>query len=404
MPRARVLCLGSDTDAADELGWFGVTADDCGLFRGRSVRLDNIPSPEAGAIREVYAASGAFAVAASAPDGGASLLVHASDVRHRQALAEAERIGDAARETANAIRAALDGFDHGPTLPDPHELPDARLAALFDVIGKRTLIMGILNVTPDSFSDGGQFLDRGAAAARALEMAAEGADIIDVGGESTRPGADPVSAGEEIRRVIPVIREIAEAVDAVVSIDTRKARVAEAALEAGASIVNDISGASFDPEMPALIAERRCPAVLMHIKGAPRDMQVNPSYDDLMGEVYSFLSGRIAELRSAGADERMLLVDPGIGFGKTVEHNLRLMRRLAELKSLGRPIVVGTSRKSTIGKVLGDLPAGERLEGTAATVAVCIVNGASVVRVHDVKQMARVARMTDAIVRGRLEV
>jgi len=189
-------------------------------------------------------------------------------------------------------------------------------------------------------------------------------------------------------------------VDVPISVDTTKARVAAAALDLGASIVNDISGAAFDPDMPGLVAQRHCPVVIMHIKGTPRTMQQSPKYEDLMGEIKDYLSQRIAVLTAAGVDERLIIVDPGFGFGKTVDQNLEIIRRLPELLELGRPILIGTSRKSTIGKVLGDLPVEERMEGTAATVALSIANGASIVRVHDVKAMLRVCRMADAIVRG----
>lgn len=274
------------------------------------------------------------------------------------------------------------------------------IRSLYHKIGKQTLVMGILNITPDSFSDGGQFLDLQTAVGRAVKMVDDGADMIDIGGESTRPGSEPVPADEEIRRVVPVIHEITSKVNVPISIDTYKAEVAAAALDAGASIINDISAATFDHEMPRVIAERGCPAILMHIKGEPKSMQANPHYDDVVVEVRDFLESRINALTAAGVSVEQLMVDPGIGFGKTVEHNLELLRHLAELKTLGRPIVIGTSRKATIGKVLGGLPPEDRLEGTAATVAISIANGADVVRVHDVKEMARVAKMTDAIVRG----
>jgi dihydropteroate synthase len=270
---------------------------------------------------------------------------------------------------------------------------------LFEAIGNRTLVMGITNITPDSFSDGGLFADKDSAVQHAVRMVEEGADVIDVGGQSTRPGSQPIPVEQEIDRVVPVIRELASRLDVPISVDTYVAEVAKAALDSGALMINDISAASFDPDMPDLIAERQCPAILMHIKGTPMDMQLNPRYDDLMGEICAFLRERVRAVVEAGADEKRLMIDPGFGFGKTVEHNLEILRRLGELRSLGRPVVVGTSRKSTIGKVLGDLPVGERLEGTAATVALSIARGADIVRVHDVKQMARVARMTDAVTR-----
>ena len=291
-------------------------------------------------------------------------------------------------------------FDSIPDVPRRDPKSDPRLRVMFELIGTRTLIMGILNVTPDSFSDAGRFFDRRSAVEYALEMADNGADIIDVGGESTRPGSEAVSPEEEAQRVVPVIRELSRVVDVPISVDTYKASVAEAALDSGALIINDISAATFDPEMPSVIAKRQCPTILMHIKGTPRDMQKNPTYEDVVGEVREFLARRVNALVEAGADEDVLMIDPGIGFGKTVEHNLELLRRLEELKAVGRPIVVGTSRKSVIGKVLGDLPVEDRLEGTAATVALAVARGADIVRVHDVKEMARVARMSDAIVRG----
>ncbi|NLN77069.1 MAG: dihydropteroate synthase [Armatimonadetes bacterium] len=259
--------------------------------------------------------------------------------------------------------------------------------------------MGILNLTPDSFSDGGRYETQSAAVDWACKMAEDGADIIDVGGQSTRPGAEEILPSEEIDRVIPVVQEIVKLLDIPVSIDTYRADVAQAALDAGAAIVNDISAAAFDCRMAGLLAERGCPAVLMHISGTPRDMQINPQYTDLMGQITSRLRDRISALIEAGVDEKLLIVDPGIGFGKTADHNLEILRRLAELKSIGRPILIGASRKATIGKVLGNLPPEDRLEGTAATVAISIANGADIVRVHDVKELARVAKMTDAIVR-----
>lgn len=277
------------------------------------------------------------------------------------------------------------------------------LRTMYDKFGKKTLIMGILNVTPDSFSDGGKFIDPHMAVERAMQMVDDGADIIDIGGESTRPGSEPVSTDEEMKRVLPVIKDITAAVGVPISIDTYKADVAAAAINAGALIINDISAATFDPDMQRLIAESGCPAVLMHIKGKPKSMQANPVYDDVVTEVRGFLKARIDALVSAGVDEEQLIIDPGIGFGKTLQHNLELIRHLREFRELGRPILIGTSRKATIGKVLGDLPPEERLEGTAATVAISIANGADIVRVHDVKEMARVAKMTDAIVRGYTE-
>ena len=281
-----------------------------------------------------------------------------------------------------------------------------RLKSLLDTArrSERTLVMGILNVTPDSFSDGGLFFGAQAAIEHARRIADEGADIIDIGGESTRPNAEPLSQQDELGRVLPVIDAIAGAIECPISIDTYKSIVARAAIEAGAAMVNDISALTFDPSMAPTLADLEVPVCLMHIQGTPRDMQQNPVYNDVVGDVKSWLAGRIAAAKRAGIRDENIIIDPGFGFGKTVQHNLELLRRLRELTELGYPVLMGTSRKSTIGKVLGGLPPGERLEGTAATVALSIANGASIVRVHDVIEMVRVVKMTDAVVRGWREV
>ncbi len=261
-------------------------------------------------------------------------------------------------------------------------------------LSSRTYVMGILNVTPDSFSDGGKFLGTEAAVERGAEMAGEGADFIDVGGESTRPGSFSLPTDEELGRVIPVIEQLAGRIHVPISIDTTKAEVARRALEAGASIVNDISALLADPLMVDLVASRNASVILMHMKGTPQHMQENPTYSDVAAEVATFLRDRLAFALAKGI--RQIIVDPGIGFGKKLEHNLRLLRELRSLTTLGVPILVGPSRKSFIGAIL-DLPVTERLEGTAAAVAVSILNGANIVRVHDVKAMKRVAKVADAL-------
>ncbi len=266
--------------------------------------------------------------------------------------------------------------------------------------GERTLIMGVLNVTPDSFSDGGHYFERESALRRAYELVEEGADIIDIGGESTRPGADPVSMQEEIERTIPIIECVASRIGVPVSIDTYKSEVAKRALDAGAVMVNDISGLRFDPEMIPLLARRRAVVVIMHMKGTPRDMQKDPKYDDLLGEISSFLERQALAAIEGGIEADRIVIDPGIGFGKTVDHNLEIMRRLEEFKSLGFPLLVGTSRKSFIGAVL-DKPVEERIWGTAATVSFAVSGGADIVRVHDVREMVQVVRMTEAMREGR---
>jgi dihydropteroate synthase len=254
--------------------------------------------------------------------------------------------------------------------------------------------MGILNVTPDSFSDGGRFFEVSKAVERGMQMAEEGADIIDIGGESTRPGSQPVTEDEEMGRVIPVIERLVREVKTPLSIDTCKARVAEAALHAGASLINDISGMTVDPQMVDVAQRHSAAVVLMHIKGTPKTMQEEPHYENVIREVYEFLSIQSAKARENGI--RQIIVDPGIGFGKNLGHNLDLIKGLKTFSLLGCPVLVGPSRKSFIGKLL-DLPVDERLEGTAAAVTACILHGANIVRVHDVKEMKRVARVADAL-------
>ncbi|MBI4547450.1 MAG: dihydropteroate synthase [Ignavibacteriae bacterium] len=260
---------------------------------------------------------------------------------------------------------------------------------------ERTHVIGILNVTPDSFSDGGQYYGTEQAFKRGLDMVEGGADFIDVGGESTRPGSEPVPLDEELRRVLPVIERLAKSTDVPISIDTYKSAVAERALDAGATIVNDISGFHFDSQIPDVVANHHGSVILMHIKGTPKTMQDHPHYDDVIEEVCSYLREGIQLAESKGIEQ--IFVDPGIGFGKTLEHNLEIIRKLRELERFGYPIIIGPSRKSFIGKIL-DLPVDQRLEGTTAAVAVSIMNGANVIRVHDVKELKRVAKVVDAIV------
>jgi len=267
--------------------------------------------------------------------------------------------------------------------------------------------MGVVNVTPDSFSDGGLFLDTEAAVEHARRLAAEGAQILDVGGESTRPGAEPVAAAEELGRTLPVIQGVVAArTGAQVSIDTTKASVARAALDAGASLVNDVSALRADPEMAGLIADSGADCCLMHMQGEPRMMQQDPRYGDVVDEVRAFLDERLAFAVREGVSEERVLLDPGIGFGKTVEHNLELLRRLSELLALGRPIVIGTSRKSFLGRIAGSaatgpLPAGERLAGTLASNVLALERGASVFRVHDVAPVREALAVAAATLGGR---
>ncbi len=263
-------------------------------------------------------------------------------------------------------------------------------------LSHRTHIMGILNVTPDSFSDGGDFFDPEKAIARGIQMMEQGADIIDIGAESTRPGAEALPEAQEIDRLLPVLEGLVNEVDVPISVDTYKSGVAEAALKSGAHLINDISGLRFDPKLKTVAAKYNVPVVLMHIKGEPKNMQQNPTYADLMGEIFQYLAESILLAEKAGIDSDKIIIDPGIGFGKRLHDNYEILRRLSELKDLGCPILVGPSRKSFIGNVL-NLPPEERLEGTAAAVSMAIQNGAHIVRVHDVKEMARVCRIADLI-------
>jgi dihydropteroate synthase len=268
-------------------------------------------------------------------------------------------------------------------------------------LGSHTHIMGILNATPDSFSDGGKFAAEQQALAHAREMAALGADIIDIGGESTRPGAEPVPEDEELRRIIPLIEKLSNELTIPLSVDTYKSSVAEKALQAGASIVNDISGLRYSPDMAKVVADHGAGLIIMHIKGTPRNMQQNPAYADVVQEISDYLEQGVELAVTAGVDQERIMIDPGIGFGKTLEHNLTIMARLDEFRSLGRPIVLGTSRKKFIGTVLDQPVPEERLFGTAATTALGIERGARILRVHDVTQMKQVARMTDEILKNK---
>ena len=257
--------------------------------------------------------------------------------------------------------------------------------------------MGIVYVTPDSFSDGGLHADADSAVAHGLLLASEGAVILDIGGESTRPGSEPVSVADELARVLPVIERLVIGAPTLISVDTTKAAVARAALDAGATIVNDVTSLRGDPDMAALVAERGCPVCLMHMLGEPRTMQVDPRYDDVVGEVVVFLEERMAAALSAGGRETQILLDPGIGFGKTLEHNLLLLAHLDRIAALGRPVVLGASRKRFIGALLGAEPR-QRETGTVVTTVLGLARGAAVVRVHDVRPNVEALRVAQAVI------
>ena len=273
------------------------------------------------------------------------------------------------------------------------------------VLGERTLVMGVLNVTPDSFSDGGRFFAVNEAVKQAFAMEKAGADILDIGGESTRPGSDAISAEEEIRRVLPVIQRLRKRLRIPISIDTQKAAVAEAAAKAGAEIINDVSALRTEPAIAEVARRYKLPVILMHMRGEPRTMQKQPFARDVMRDVTRGLRAAVGRARKAGFAKEQIILDPGIGFGKSYAQNCELLARLPELARLGYPLLLGTSRKAFIGAILGGAkkpwPAGKRLWGTAATVVASIIGGAHIVRVHDVAEMAQVARIADAVVNAK---
>ncbi len=395
----RVLSLATLEEARAEIAKLGLKspalewmADKAAL---RAVRIERVPGRAAALLKQECLAVGcdcAISPAVANFDDTPRPVIIIASLRHYDRLLprlERQRFG--LPEIASQLRQTLQRFEAAQR---PRWLCRGRALPT----DQRTLVMGIINVTPDSFSGDGLAGRIDAALEQAHEFVRSGADIIDVGGESTRPGSDPVPAEEEIARTEPVVRELAQALDVPISIDTQKPEVARRALEAGACIVNDVYGLRAQG-MAKLIADYDASAVIMHMLGTPKTMQTAPHYEDLMTEIYAFLEEQVSRAIEAGVREEAIAVDPGFGFGKTVAHNLEILRRLRELHSLGRPVLIGTSRKSTIGKVL-DRPVEQRLMGTAATCAVAIANGAHIIRVHDVAEMADVAKMTDAILQG----
>jgi dihydropteroate synthase len=282
----------------------------------------------------------------------------------------------------------------------PRKKFQLRLPSRTLVLGERTLLMGVLNVTPDSFSGDGLNLDTEAAVSRALQMQRDGADILDIGGESTRPGAEWISAADELRRVLPVLQKLRGQLKIPISIDTNKSEVAEAAAEAGAEIINDVTALRRDPRIAEVARRRKLPLILMHMRGEPLTMQAAPFARNAMMEVTKGLKRAAALAVRAGVPKSQIVLDPGLGFGKSFEQNYDLIARLPELARLGFPLLIGPSRKGFIGRTLGGIPEGERVFGTAAAVTACILQGAHIVRVHDVSEMAKVARVADAVRSG----
>ena len=267
-------------------------------------------------------------------------------------------------------------------------------------LSRRACVMGILNVTPDSFSDGGRFFDSKKAVRHSLTMVDDGADVIDVGGESTRPGSRGISAGEELRRVIPVIKVLAKRSRVPISIDTMKSEVAEEAIRAGATILNDVSGLKHDNKMASVAAKHDVSLIIMHMRGTPGNMQLSPRYRDAVRDIISDLRLAISKAVKAGVDRRKIVIDPGIGFGKTLRHNLEILNRLEEFKELKAPMCIGTSRKSFIGRVLGVEDPGERIIGTVATCVIALMKGARLIRVHEVKEALQAVRMTESVLKS----
>lgn len=396
--RPRVLCIRNPEDARKALKGLDASAQGIDIMMPKAIhriiKISDIDSRAANIIKQEMLSRGG--------EAAAPWVLYKMDLRKvdmilmgtlRQYNALCEKLAlqpFGLKALSRQIKDALNNYDKRPPVLE---------AGRFRIdLAQKTAIMGILNITPDSFSDGGRHFDYSVAVEQGRRMVEDGADIIDIGGESTRPGADPVSLEEELRRTIPVIEKLTGELDVPISIDTYKPEVARRALDAGATIINDISGLR-DEKMVALAVERNTPAIIMHMKGSPRDMQKNPTYTDVVAEIADWLDQQAQQAIQAGLPGEKVLIDPGIGFGKTLEHNVEILRRLSEFKSLGYPIVLGTSRKAFIGAIL-DLPADERVEGTIATAVHGISKGANIVRVHDVKEVARACKLADAIIMG----
>ncbi len=362
--------------------------------RHRTLRLEGLSPWQANLLKqEMLSLGGEAAVHRGAIDCSATMtaaLLMGTEKHFRSLQVKLQSQPPAMKRIGEEVRAALEDYDRRRF---PLTLGSRQLE-----LGDRTFIMGIVNVSPDSFYDGGRHFSTERAVAHGLRLAQEGADLLDVGGESSRPGAEPVPLEEEKARVLPVIEELAARCDVPVSVDTYKADVAKAALEAGAVMVNDISGLRFDSRMAGVVAGAGAAVIVMHMQGEPGTMQDSPEYGNVMGEIVEEIGVMVEKAIEGGVGRDRILVDPGIGFGKKLEHNLHLLRHLSELRVFGRPIVVGPSRKAFIGAV-SDLPPEERLEGTIAAVCHCVAAGAEVVRVHDVKAVRRAVQVADAICR-----
>lgn len=396
-PQVRILDIRELSQATKELKRIGTDPRSWDILAPKTVfrviKVSDLPFPAATILKQEMLSLGADAAVAR---GVVTARAKRSDVLIMGTVAQLERLAD--KISAQPFGLAQLATEIGRIIADlrvprQHHL---HCRGIVLPLSQRPHIMGVLNVTPDSFSDGGQFNTLEQALPRAQEMVAQGADLIDVGGESTRPGAQQVPLEEELRRVLPVVERLCTELRVPISVDTRKSEVAERALKAGAHMINDISALAFDKRMAGIVAQSGAALVLMHMKGTPRSMQHRPRYDDVMAEISHFLGRRAHKAVEAGIPRHRLVVDPGIGFGKRVEDNLVILNRLGELHALGLPVLVGVSRKSFIGKIL-QLPVDDRVEGSETSVALAVAQGAHILRVHDVREMARAIRMAHAI-------
>ena len=394
--QVRVISIDDSPSARSEMGKIGVHETGVRIMEKKaffySIKVENVKNQAANIIKqEMLSLGGETAVSRDVLNFSrkkSDVLLLGTEKQFRELIVKLSRQPFALPLLSQEIKKVLSNY----------QKRDFKLSSKGHTLqlGKRTLIMGVLNVTPDSFYDGGRYGNLRKAVERALEMVEEGADIIDIGGESSRPGANSVEEKEELERVIPVIKKLSSRIRVPVSIDTYKSGVAKKAIDAGASIVNDISALRMDEKMAKVIESSGVPVCLMHMQGTPRNMQRNPRYKDVVSEIFAFLRERIDFCEQAGIDIEKTIVDPGIGFGKTVLHNLEILKKLDQFKSLGRPIIIGVSRKSLIGKVL-QLEPEERLEGSLASAIWCMTKGASILRVHDVRETKRAIKMVEAI-------
>ncbi len=395
----RVLLPRNERGVKDELKKIGVSQEAVKILTLKAfhylIKLEGIPSPTANLLKQemlsVMADAAISKEVASFTSKKSDVLLIGTEAQLKKVLPRLNRQPFNLPQVSRKLSELLKNFKKDKFVLS---FKDKKMN-----LARKVAVMGILNLTPDSFYNGGKYTTESRVLRRVEEMVKEGADLIDVGGESTRPGAKEVDLEEEIRRVIPVISKIRELFEIPVSIDTYKAEVAKEALEAGVDMVNDISGLRFDPQLKEAVARSGVPVVLMHIKGTPRDMQNNPRYGSLMGEIISYLSESIRLAQKAGIDPEKIIVDPGIGFGKTSQHNLQILNHLGELRSLGRPILIGVSRKSFMGNVL-KLPLEERLEGGLAAASLAVMQGAKIIRTHDVKPTRRAVDLTQAIIQS----